>query len=106
MYGTSDAPLLTAAEAALDLECDEEQLIAFIRDGELHYVNLGRGSKRPRYRLQKKMSPRSSSNAKREGANVGLIERRSRHTCSTTSKSVVGGFMARRAAQISGKPKR
>src|SRR5262245_49785825 len=40
--------LLTKKEAARLLHISGEQLSGFVRDGELRYVNLGRGKKRPR----------------------------------------------------------
>ena len=40
--------LRTPKEAAERLHTSVEQLTAFVRDGELKYINLGRGKKRPR----------------------------------------------------------
>ena len=40
--------LRTPKEAAERLQTSVEQLTGFVRDGELKYVNLGRGKKRPR----------------------------------------------------------
>ena len=41
------AALLLPAEAARRLGITVDQLFAFVRDGELRYVNMGRGHKAP-----------------------------------------------------------
>ncbi len=43
--------LRTPAEAAARLQISMKQLRAFVRSGELRYVNVGRGSKKPRIRF-------------------------------------------------------
>ena len=42
--------LLTHPETAQRLGITEEQLTAFVQDGEIAYINVGRGKKRPRRR--------------------------------------------------------
>jgi hypothetical protein len=39
------------AATAVKLNVTEEKVRAFVRDGSLKYVNVGHGSKRPRYRF-------------------------------------------------------
>ena len=48
---TDPDALLTAAQAAAKLNATIEQVMAYVEDGSLRYVNIGRGSKRPRYRF-------------------------------------------------------
>ena len=45
----SDDGLLTLDQAAAYLNITDEQVAAFIADGTLDYINVGRGNKRPRY---------------------------------------------------------
>lgn len=44
--------LLDPKEAAARLNITEEQVRAFARDGDLKFINMGRGAKRPRYRFR------------------------------------------------------
>jgi excisionase family DNA binding protein len=46
-------PLLTAKEAAVEMNTSEEQVRRFARDGTLPYINVGRGGKRPRMRFDR-----------------------------------------------------
>jgi hypothetical protein len=92
--------------AAAKLNITEGALRAFVRDHDIKFINVGRGSKRPRYRfsdadLQEFIDKRSQesppcqfSNPKNPGRSSG-----------TASKSVVTGFMARRSAQLAAKLK-
>ncbi len=43
--------LLTLREAAAYLNITDEQVAAFVADGALDYINVGRGNKRPRIPL-------------------------------------------------------
>jgi excisionase family DNA binding protein len=107
MTETSARPLRTPAEAAQRLNVTPEQVIGFAHDGELHYVNVGRGLKRPRYRFTDADIDELIEKRKQRGAICRSTERRSRaHTSGTTSSSVVEGFAARRERQISAKRKR
>lgn len=47
----STGRLLTPKEAAARLSITVEQLAALVRDGEIAYVGVGRGAKRPRRRF-------------------------------------------------------
>jgi len=99
--------LLTPAEAAARLRITEEQLSAFVRDGELRYVNMGRGTKRPRYRFTEADICELIEKRKEQDFQCLSSNRKSPHrTTGTTSKSVVVGFMDRRAAQIAAKRKK
>ena len=72
MTETSAHPLRTPAEAAQRLNVTPEQVIGFAHDGELHYVNVGRGSKRPRYRFTDADIDELIEKRKQRGAYVGL----------------------------------
>jgi excisionase family DNA binding protein len=103
----TDNALLLPAEAARRLRITLDQLFAFVRDGELRYVNVGRGTKRPRYRFTDGDINEWIEERKELEAPCPSTNRKNRHlTGGTTSKSVVNGFMARRAAQIAAKPKK
>ena len=45
------AQLFDLKQAAKKLHVSEEQTRGFVRDGELQYINVGRGKKRPRMRF-------------------------------------------------------
>src|SRR5258705_13788823 len=47
----SRANLLDAKQAAKWLNITEDQLVALVYDGEISYINVGRGKKRPRRRF-------------------------------------------------------
>jgi hypothetical protein len=94
--------------AACDrLSVTEDKLRAFVMSGQLKFINVGHGEKKPRYRfaegdLQEMISkltsqespPCPSSKPKRASRSSGLI-----------SNSVVVGFMAARAARLENKLK-
>jgi excisionase family DNA binding protein len=43
--------LLTLKEAAARLKCTTDQVLGLVDDGELKYINVGRGKVKPRYRF-------------------------------------------------------
>jgi excisionase family DNA binding protein len=99
--------LLTLAEAAARLHVTAEKVRTYVRDGELQYINVGHGRKRPRYRFsdtdideliekrkQRDIPPCQFSNPKSRATSIG-----------TTSKSQVIGFTAQRNARLAKKPK-
>lgn len=99
--------LRTPAEAAARLATTVEQVFAFVRDGELHYVNVGRGKKRPRYRFADGDIDELIEKRKEQAVQCPSTNPKSQRLISgSTSKSVVVGFMDRRAAQIAAKRKR
>jgi hypothetical protein len=104
---TPGALLHDCPATAAMLGVTEEKVRTFVRSGELRYINVGQGTKRPRYRF-------ADSDIKE------LIERRTqqdipqcqfsrpqspRRISGTTSKSTVVGFTALRAAQTAKTPK-
>jgi hypothetical protein len=103
---TSDG-LLDIPAAASRLNITAEKVRAFVRDGDLKYVNVGHGSKKPRYRFED-----SDINAfieKRRQQDIPPCQsskpQSPRRIIGTTSRSNVVGFMAQRAAQLAKNPK-
>ena len=94
--------------AAARLGVTEEKLRAFVRDGELKYVNVGHGAKRPRYRFTD--SDINELIEKRRQQDVPQCQSTSpkspRRIICSTSYSTVVGLTALRAAQLAGKLKR
>lgn len=99
--------LMTPREAAEKLHVTTDQLRGFVHDGELRYVNIGRGKKRDRMmfkpidieefverRTQRKVAPCLSTNLK------------SPHSIGTISSAEVVGFTARRNERRNAKPKK
>jgi excisionase family DNA binding protein len=101
--------LLTMTQAATRLNITPDQLKAFVDDGSLRFINVGRGRRRPRYRFtvsdldafiasrttQETSAPCRSTRARSTGASISSI-----------SRSKVIGFMDRRAALLAAKPKK
>ena len=67
---------LTSAEAAARLGITIEQLSAFVHDGELRYVNVGRGTKRPRYRFTEADINEFIDNRKAAGEPMSVYKRK------------------------------
>jgi hypothetical protein len=99
--------LKTAKQAAERLHTSVEQLIGFVRDGELRYVNLGRGKKRPRRMFTDEDLDEFIERRKRKEAGLcPSTNQPSRRTGNMTSKSEVIAFSARPNARAAAKPKR
>ena len=99
--------LKTPKQAAERLQISVEQLIGFVRDGELRYVNLGRGKKRPRRMFTDDDLEELIERRKRKEATGCLsTDQPSRRTGNSTSKSEVIAFTARPSARSAEKPKR
>jgi excisionase family DNA binding protein len=98
------ANLLDGKEAAKRLNITEDQLGALVHDGEISYINVGRGKKRPRRRYAEEDIEEFKARRRRREAclSIGLKSHRS---ISTISKSEVIGFTARRNAQPAKTPK-
>src|SRR4051812_34280885 len=89
--------LLTHHDTARRLGITKEQLTAFVQDGEIAYINVGRGKKRPRRRYtEQDISEFLERRRRREAClSIATSERR---TTSSISRSTVIGFMARQSA--------
>jgi len=99
--------LRTPAEAAARLQISMKQLGSFVRSGELRYVNVGRGSKKPRIRFtDADLTEFITARTQRNNPPCRSTSRRTHRTTSLTSNSEVIGFQARRNARAAEKPKR
>jgi excisionase family DNA binding protein len=85
--------LRTPKEAAERLQTSVEQVTGFVRDGELRYVNIGRGKKRPRRMFTDDDLDEFIERRKRRDACLSTSQQ-SRRTGSMTSKSAVIAFSA------------
>ena len=92
--------LLLPPQAADKLNVTIEQLMGFVRDGELRYVNLGRGSKRPRYAFTDTDINDLIEKRQTREAPCPSTGRQIRRSGNPTSGSKVIGFTARRNAQL------
>jgi excisionase family DNA binding protein len=97
--------LLTIDQAAVYLNITDEQVSAFIADGSLDYINVGRGSTRPRIRFTKQDLDAFIDRRRQREAACPSTKSRTRRTTTSTSNSVVVGFVDRRNAQRAAKPK-
>src|SRR6266581_8213548 len=98
--------LRTPAEAAARLQISAKQLRAFVRSGELRYVNVGRGSKKPRIRFtDADLTEFIAARTQRNNPPCPSTNLRTRRTTFMTSSSEVIGFQARRNARAAEKPK-
>jgi hypothetical protein len=96
--------LFDGKEAARRLDITTDQLSALVRDGEISYVNIGRGKKRPRRRYTEE--DLAEFRERRRRREVCLpTGTNGRHTTNSTSTSRVIGFTARRNARLGKMPK-
>lgn len=105
---TDDATaLLTPPQAARRLAITTEQLIAFVNAGDLRFINIGRGTTKPRYAFSPADLDAFIANRRTQGIPCQFSKpRKVRHISGTTSKSNVVGFMAQRDARLARKPKK
>lgn len=96
--------LLSAKEAAERLQITKDQLAALVQDGELAYINVGRGKKRPRRRYTDQDIDELVDRRRRREVCLSGNPKAHRSTA-TTSGSAVIGFMARLNAPPAKKPR-
>src|SRR5260370_29239635 len=97
--------LLNRKQAAKKLDITENQLTGLVLDGELHYINVGRGKKRQRMRFpEADLNELIERRRKREPC-LSINRKNPRHIIGSTSSSTVIGFTARRNAQLARKPR-
>ena len=96
--------LLNRKQAAKKLDISEDQVTGLVLDGELSYINVGRGRKRPRMRFAEEDLEELIARRRRREAYLSTSPKSHRST-STTSGSEVIGFTARRNAKLAKKPK-
>ena len=99
----SMSALFTHRETARRLSMTEEQLSAFVQDGEIAYINVGRGKKRPRRRYTEQDIHEFLERRRRREAclSIAISDRR---TTSSISRSTVIGFTAQRNARLAKTP--
>ena len=99
--------LLTVDEIADALDTTKEHVIGLVHDGKLKYINVGRGTKRPRYRFTPDdLAEFVEANRKREEIPCPFLRPRTRRSFNTNSNSKVIGFAQLRAQRTDAKRKR
>jgi hypothetical protein len=96
---------LSLEDGARYLDITPDQFRAFVKDGEIDYINVGRGKKRPRMRFTIEDLNDFIERRKRRDTACLSTGKSTRHSTISTSSSNVVGFSARRAAQLARKPK-
>src|ERR1700737_5245030 len=96
--------LLNRKQAAKKLDISEDQVTGLVLDGELPYITVGRGKKRPRMRFTEEDIEELIARRRRREPCLSTSPKSHRST-STISGSEVIGFTARRRAQLPRKPK-
>src|SRR5215471_14545093 len=100
--------LRTLAEAARKLRCSVKTLRAHVAAGDLRYVIIGKGTKRPRIRFTAADLDEFIANQTRKDVPCPSTktETVARRTSISISKSKVIGFMEARSRRRDAKPKR
>lgn len=91
--------LLTPEQAALRLNITNDQLSALTKDGEIAYINVGRGKKRPRRRYKEEFINEFEARRTRREVPCQYTGTSVRRTISTTSNTPAIGFLAARNAR-------
>ena len=102
----SSSSLSDTKQAASYLKVTVEQIRGFVDDGELIFINVGRGKKRPRMRFAQEDLDRFID-SRRQKSNPPCLstKRKNRRITNMTSKSPVIGFTALRNAHLEKKQK-
>jgi hypothetical protein len=98
--------LRTKAEAAAKLGCSIKTLNAHVDAGELRYVVIGHGKKRPRMRFADADLDEFIANQTRKDTPCPSTASRARHTSTSNSESVVIAFTAAPKPPPGAKPKK
>jgi Helix-turn-helix domain len=99
--------LKTPEQAADFLQCSPKQVHAHAKSGELRYVDIGRGSKRPRRRfMDTDLIDFAERRTRREAPTCLSTNLKAHRITTSTSKCEVVDFSALRSAVIAGKQKR
>ena len=98
--------LLTPTEAARKLRCSVKTLNAYVAAGEIGYVAIGHGRKRPRRMFTAADIDQFIANQSRKDSPCPSTASRARHTGISTSTGEVIDFRGPRRPPPSGKPKR
>ncbi|WP_082025600.1 helix-turn-helix domain-containing protein [Methyloceanibacter caenitepidi] len=98
--------LLTPSEAAARLNVSRKTLDAHVKAGELLFINVGRGSNKPRRRFtESDLADFIEARRERE-IPCRSTDRKARRSTTTTSKCEVVAFTALQGARADGKQKR
>src|SRR5882757_6388759 len=100
-----NAKLFDLKQAARKLGISEDQVRGFVKAGELRFINLGLGKKRPRMRFTQTDLDNFVERRGQRIVQCLSIDRRSHRTGSMTSRPGATGFTARRNAQLAKTPK-
>jgi excisionase family DNA binding protein len=100
------AQLFDLKQAAKKLDISEEQARGLVQDGELQFINVGRGKKRPRMRFtEEDLDDLIERRRRKSNPSCLSTNRKSHRSTNTTSKSTVIGFTALRNAQLEKTPR-
>ena len=97
--------LLVIGQAAAYLGITEDQVAGFVQDGELSYINVGRGKKRARYRFTIPDLQAFIEHRRRREVLCRSTSPKGHRSTTSTSRPEVIGFMAARVAQLGKRPK-
>ena len=96
-----DAKLFDLKHAARTLGITEDQTRGLIQDGELHFIDVGRGKKRPRIRLtEADLDELIERRRRKREQQCQSTNRRSHRSTGSTSKLGAVGFTAQRNAHL------
>jgi excisionase family DNA binding protein len=96
--------LYTTKQAAAELQVTVRQVRGLVHDGELRYINVGRGSKKPRMRFaDDDLAEFKERRRRREACLSGATK--NHPTINTRSPSEVIGFAARHKQRTAAKRK-
>jgi excisionase family DNA binding protein len=97
---TGATQLFDLKQAAQKLAISEEQARGLIKDGDLRFINVGRGQKRPRMRFTEADLDELIERRRRKSEPCLSTDRKNHRITSLTSKPVVIGFSALRNARL------
>jgi hypothetical protein len=100
-----DGGLFDVKQSARKLGISEDQVRGFVEAGELQFINLGLGKKRPRMRFTEADLDDLIERRRRRNIPCLSTNRRNHRIGNTTSKPEAIGFTARRNAQLAKTPK-
>jgi hypothetical protein len=98
--------LLTAAQAAAKLNCSIKTLLAHVDAGELKYVTIGRGTKRPRKKFTVGDLDEFIANQTRKDSPCLSTASPGRRSGTTISSTKVTAFSDLQRKRLDAKPKR
>ena len=98
--------LLTPRQAAARLNCSQKTLTSHVKDGNLRYVNIGLGSKKPRRMFTDADISDFITRRTQRDAPCQFSNLKARRSTTSIFKSSGRGFMALRAAKADAKRKR